>query len=186
MKKLFKYNHYPSTAEKVSLALASHIKIEQVNSWFYNQRKKRNFKKKELTEKQKIRIKNFKILKRVYEVDPMLEIHSELQKLKQKTKFSEAAIKKWFQNRRHRSKKKVKTFEKKQRRLSFDNYLSSLLFFSCLNQINCEILNYFLIFNNFFMIKYTFINLSTNYELPKHKRLKSILKTEYNHFIFDY
>ncbi len=36
------------------------------------------------------------------------------------------------------------------------------------------------------MIKYTFINLSTNYELPKHKRLKSILKTEYNHFIFDY
>ncbi len=105
MKKLFKYNHYPTKAEKVSLALASHIKIEQVNSWLYNQRKKKNFKNKELEEKHKIKIKNTKILKQVFEIDPMLEVHSELQKLKQKTKLSETTIKKWFQNRRYRANK---------------------------------------------------------------------------------
>ncbi len=105
LKKLFKYNHYPTKAEKVSLALASHIKIEQVNSWLYNQRKKKNFKNKELEEKHKIKIKNTKILKQVFEIDPMLEVHSELQKLKQKTKLSETTIKKWFQNRRYRANK---------------------------------------------------------------------------------
>ncbi len=107
LKKMFKYNHYPSKAEKVSLALATHIKIDQVNSWLYNQRKKIKLKCKNkiLDEKQKIKTKNNKLLKRAFDVDPFLEVHAELKKLKQKTKLSEIAIKKWFQNRRYRAKK---------------------------------------------------------------------------------
>jgi len=104
---MFKYNQYPSKAEKVSLALATHIKIEQVNSCLYNQRKKikKKIRNKELDEKQKIKIKNNKLLKRAFDVDPFLEVHTELQKLKQKTKLSEIAIKTWFKNRRYRAKK---------------------------------------------------------------------------------